>query len=143
MAEENKKSIWLKFGSFCLKSPISCLFAVFILYYAAKIYVFGGDTIINKAIMIGLFALWAVYFALRHLFKFLLILALLGAVIYGFYAYSQREIKKCEDSGGVWNTETQTCEKKKTFWEEVKNLWQQFSEKIQPKESSLPKSEEK
>ena len=49
---------------------------------------------------------------------------------YGIYAYSQKEIKKCEDSGGRWNEKTQTCEYETSFLDKVKKLWQDFSIKI-------------
>ena len=130
MQEEKKVGLWAKIGAFGLKNPIASLFALVIAYYAAKIYIFGGDTFTNKAILYALFVAWGVYFVVRHLFKVLLALIILGGIGYGIYAYSQKEIKKCEDSGGKWNEETQTCEFEETFLDKLKNAWQILSIKI-------------
>ena len=113
-----------------IAAPISSLFIVAILYYASKIYILGGDTLMNRAILYGLFVLWGVYFVVRHLFKTVIVLAVIGGIGYGIYAYSQKEIKKCEDSGGQWNEKTQTCEYETSFLDKVKKLWQDFSIKI-------------
>ncbi len=129
MSDDNK-GFFSRIGLFFLAAPISSLFIVAILYYASKIYIFGGDTLMNRAILYGLFVLWGVYFVVRHLFKTVIVLAVIGGIGYGIYAYSQKEIKKCEDSGGQWNEKTQTCEYETSFLDKVKKLWQDFSIKI-------------
>ena len=87
MQEEKKVGLWAKIGAFGLKNPIASLFALVIAYYAAKIYIFGGDTFTNRAILYALFVAWGVYFVVRHLFKVLLALIILGGIGYGIYAY--------------------------------------------------------
>ena len=51
----------------------------------------------NRAILYGLFVLWGVYFVVRHLFKTVIVLAVIGGIGYGIYAYSQKEIKYPND----------------------------------------------
>ena len=145
MAEEKeeKESFWVKFLAFCVKSPVTVFFVVALSYFAFQVYVLGNSPIVNKGIICGLLFLWAFWFLARNLFKVLLVLLFVGAIGYGYYAHTQQKIEACEASGGVWNKQTQTCEEKKTLWQQAKEWWQEFIAQLEesPEDSKLKNSD--
>ena len=128
MAEENKekKSIFLRILGICLRSPIGTLFALALIYFAFQAYVLGNSPLINKGIMLGICILWGLWFLARNMFKLLLVIVILIFAAYGYYAYNQREIAKCEAAGGVWNKETGICEEKLSLWQRLEKLWKEY-----------------
>lgn len=126
MSKEQKESFMIRFLSFCVKAPVTLFFVCVLGYFAFQTYVLGDSPFINKVIMLCLLILWAIWFLARHMIKVLIVVCVVGAVAYGYYAHTRQKIESCENSGGVWNEQTQTCEVKKSFLEEVKDLWYQY-----------------
>ena len=55
----------------------------------------------------------------KSLIKILLFVALLAAGAFEYYQYSHRNEIACEDNGGRWNSERETCEEKSSLWQQV------------------------
>ena len=104
MAEENKNEKKRSRGgrllALMLASPVNTLFILALAYYAFQIYVLNNSPLLNKAIMLGIACLWILWFAAKNLIKLLLLLILAGTAVYG---YATRDVRKCEENGGVWN----------------------------------------
>ena len=95
-------------------------------YYAFQIYVLNNSPLLNKAIMLGIACLWILWFAAKNLIKLLLLLILAGTAVYG---YATRDVRKCEENGGVWNKESKTCEEKTGWLHEIQKLVEQYLKK--------------
>ena len=117
---------WKRVGRFCLKYPVSILFALAIAYYAVQAYVFGVNPFINRLIVYGLAVLWILWLVARHMVKLFLLLLFAGVLLYGWNWYATREIRKCEESGRVWNKETKACEEKKTIMQRIELLLNKY-----------------
>lgn len=129
--EEKQSGKWKRVGRFCLKYPVSVLFALAIAYYAVQAYVFGISPFINRLIVYGLVVLWILWLVARHMVKLFLLLLFAGVLLYGWNWYATREIRKCEESGRIWNEETKACEEKKTIMQRIElllNKYLSFSE---------------
>ena len=111
MSEGTKPGIIKRFFKAFLFSPVNMIFAVAAAFFAAKAYMWD-PTWTNKLIFFGIAGLWIFWIIARYMVILFVIAALLGGGYYMYYQYSTREIKKCEQSGGVWNKETKTCEEK-------------------------------
>lgn len=124
--EEQKTGFWRRLLRICLKSPVNILLALAILYYAAQVYVLGINPVYNKMIMFGLMGLWLLWLLARSLFKLILLLIVAGGLAYGWYWYSTREIRACEEAGRVWNKEKNVCEDKKTILQKAEELLKKY-----------------
>jgi|GEM_PF-437009 len=111
MSEGTKPGIIKRFFKAFLFSPVNMIFAVATAFFAAKAYMWD-PTWTNKLIFFGIAGLWIFWIIARYMVILFVIAALLGGGYYMYYQYSTREIRKCEQSGGVWNKETKTCEEK-------------------------------
>ncbi len=117
-----KKSHWLKkFFKICLLSPVNILFVLALAYYGTKAYYFN-PSIMNKAIFLGIVALWGLWFIAKHMMMLLIVIGILGGGAYLWYDLSQKEARKCEESGGFWNENTRVCEEKVSFTDKVKKF---------------------
>ncbi len=124
MAEEEQKAGLLKrFLLFCLHSPVNVIFALATVYFALQAYVFA-PSMMNKMILLGVVGLWMFWFLAKHMILLLLVLALLGGGAYMYYEFAGRAARKCEESGGFWNKNTQTCETKVSLVDRVKKLFE-------------------
>ena len=112
MDEEKKKHWSLRFLLACLKSPVTFALIALCCYFLFQAYVLGNSAFINKAMALGCVLLWFFWFLAKNMLKLFLILVVIGLGFYGYYSVSRQEIVKCEESGGVWNKETKTCEAK-------------------------------
>lgn len=130
MAEENKNEKKRSRGgrllALMLTSPVNTLFILALAYYAFQIYVLNNSPLLNKAIMLGIACLWILWFAAKNLIKLLLLLILAGTAVYGYYGYATRDVRKCEENGGVWNKESKTCEEKTGWLHEIQKLVEQY-----------------
>lgn len=63
--------------------------------------------------------MWLLWTFAKSLIKFLLFVALLAAGAFEYYQYSHRNEIVCEDNGGRWNSERETCEEKSSLWQQV------------------------
>lgn len=59
--DEKQPGKWKRVGRFCLKYPVSILFALAIAYYAVQVYVFDINPFINRLIVYGLAVLWILW----------------------------------------------------------------------------------
>ncbi|MBO5442320.1 MAG: hypothetical protein J6A33_00865 [Alphaproteobacteria bacterium] len=127
MDEEKKKHWSLRFLLACLKSPVTFALIALCCYFLFQAYVLGNSAFINKAMALGCVLLWFFWFLAKNMLKLFLILVVIGLGFYGYYSVSRQEIVKCEESGGVWNKETKTCEAKLGFMEKLEKLWNQYT----------------
>lgn len=117
---ENKNgSRWKKILLSIAASPVNSLFGAVVLFYAARIFIFGQDTLFIKLEAGGVVFLWLLWTFAKSLIKFLLFVALLAAGAFEYYQYSHRNEIACEDNGGRWNSERETCEEKSSLWQQV------------------------
>lgn len=127
--KEKKRNWSRRFWGIILTSPINTIFILLLAYYAFQVYVLDNSPLMNKAIMVGIACLWILWFAAKNLIKLLLLLALIGSAVYGYYNYTTRDIRKCEQNGGVWNKETKTCEEKTSWFHNIQKLIEQYLKK--------------
>ncbi len=125
-AQEPKQSLLKRISLFCLRNIVNLIFFLSLSYYALATYIFGINPITNKVIMIGILMLWFFWFLARTLFKLLFLLLFVLAIIYGWYLFSTREKRSCEEAGRFWNEEQQICEDKKSIMEQIQDLWQKY-----------------
>lgn len=117
---ENKNgSRWKKILLSIAASPVNSLFGAVVLFYAARIFIFGQDTLFIKLEAGGVVFLWLLWTFAKSLIKFLLFVALLAAGAFEYYQYSHRNEIACEDNGGRWNSEREICEEKSSLWQQV------------------------
>lgn len=117
---ENKNgSRWKKILLSIAASPVNSLFGAVVLFYAARIFIFGQDTLLIKLEAGGVVFLWLLWTFAKSLIKILLFVALLAAGAFEYYQYSHRNEIVCEDNGGRWNSERETCEEKSSLWQQV------------------------
>jgi len=119
---------WIKrFFTAFLFSPVNVIFIIALLWFGAKAYLWE-PVFTNKIIFFGIIGLWIFWIVARYMIILFVVLALLGGGYYAYYQYSHREIKKCEEAGGVWNKETKTCEAKLTIWQKIDRWFRQAAE---------------
>lgn len=119
-SQENKNgSLWKKTLLSIAASPVNSLFGAVVLFYAARIFIFGQDTLLIKLEAGGVVFLWLLWTFAKSLIKILLFVALLAAGAFEYYQYSHRNEIACEDNGGRWNSERETCEEKSSLWQQV------------------------
>ena len=117
---ENKNgSRWKKILLSIAASPVNSLFGAVVLFYAARIFIFGQDTLLIKLEAGGVVFLWLLWTFAKSLIKILLFVSLLAAGAFGYYQYSHRNEIACEDNGGRWNSEREICEEKSSLWQQV------------------------
>lgn len=137
MTEDQKPSLLKRILFMLLKSPMSVLFGVLLLYYGFQAFVLGNNPYLNKALMVAVVILWLLWFLFKNLFKLLLLAVVIALGAYGYYHYTHLNENKCEAQGGVWNAETNSCEEKLGWWQQIKLLW---SQSIPEVKSSKPDS---
>lgn len=117
---ENKNgSRWKKILLSIAASPVNSLFGAVVLFYAARIFIFGQDTLLIKLEAGGVVFLWLLWTFAKSLIKILLFVSLLAAGAFEYYQYSHRNEIACEDNGGRWNSEREICEEKSSLWQQV------------------------
>ncbi len=121
--QENKSGLLKRLLKACLRSPVNFLFSCAVVYCALQAYVLA-PSLINKMILLGVVGLWMIWFLAKHLIVLLVVLALLGGGAYVYYELTGREARKCEENGGFWNKNTQTCEEKVSLFDKVKKLFE-------------------
>ena len=84
--DEKQPGKWKRVGRFCLKYPVSILFALAIAYYAVQVYVFDINPFINRLIVYGLAVLWILWLVARHMVKLFLLLLFTAIMQVGIYA---------------------------------------------------------
>lgn len=122
LEDKSKSSLGVKFLKLILKSPIRSIFVVALMYFGAQAFVFS-QTLTDKIAFFAVIGVWILFFVAKQMFFFLTLLCLLGGGAYLYYDYTHREAKQCEQEGGYWNANTQTCEEKKSSWERLKAFW--------------------
>lgn len=127
---ENKPhlSFWKKFLKLLINSPIRSIFILALLYFGVQAFVFS-QTLADKIAFFAVIGVWILFFVAKQIFLFLVLVCLLGGGAYLYYDYTHREAKQCEQNGGYWNNNTQTCEEKKSSWERLKAFWERNKQK--------------
>ena len=140
MSENQKPGIFKRFLKTFLFSPVNLIFAIATAFCAAKAYMWD-PTWMNKIIFFAVAGLWAFWIIARYMVVLFVIAALLGGGYYIYYQYSTREIRKCEQSGGVWNKETKTCDAKVSMVDRITNTIRDFFGVKKNEETPAPKVE--
>lgn len=130
-----KTKWWKKLLKMIIKSPVNTLFGLAVICFGAQAYMFD-PTITNKIALFAIIGLWVFWFLAKQAFMLLITLGLLigGASMY--YTYTHQEAKKCEEAGGYWNSNTQVCEEKRSWWDKVKAY---FNKTVQSKPEEVKK----
>lgn len=125
MSEEEKKHWSLRLLGAMIFSPINTITLLALLYFGFQAYILGNDPVLNKMIMLGIAVAWLILFLAKNLFKLILTIAVVLILFYGYYSWSRRDITACEESGGTWNAQTETCEAPQSWWQKLQNLWRE------------------
>lgn len=125
--KEKKKNLFLRGLLFIIKSPINVLFGLALAYFAFQAYILSNSSWMNKPAMIAVICLWIAYIVAKYALKLVLILIIAGAVFYGYLSFINRDAKKCEENGGVWNKTTRTCEEKNGLMQKIQKLWNKYT----------------
>lgn len=126
MSNDDKKS-WLKaILLWMLHSPVTVILGCAVIYYGLSAYIFGIDPIRSKILMYGALGIWVLWLLFKHLIKFILFLAVIGIIAYGYYRYSNRDKIACQDSGRQWNEEKKICEDKLSYIDRLERLWHEY-----------------
>ncbi len=124
MSEDtNTKSFFKRILSLIFKSPVSLLFIGAILWFLAKIYIIGQDTLLNKAYLIGICGLWIFWFVAKSFFKILLLILFAAGLFLGYYYLTNYNEITCKNNGGYWNSELTVCEEKLNMWQQIQKWW--------------------
>lgn len=121
---EEKKSTWLnRILSFTFRNPISLICLVALAYCAVQVYILHNSPFIYKAAMMGIAGFWLFVFIAKNMFKFFLFLMVIAGLAYGWFYFTGRDQKICEENGGFWNKNTMTCEEKVSFWKQTQKFF--------------------
>lgn len=107
-------------------SPVRSVFIVLLMYFGVRVLIFDG--LADKLFLTGVFILWLFWFFAKNMIKILLVLIVLGAAGHAYYRYSHQEQIQCEESGGVWNKQTKTCDEKGLIRIWIEKAWQYYKE---------------
>ena len=127
--EEAKPSLLKRLLVWCLTSPVNVLFMAALLYYGVKGFVFKIDPMFSKMIMVGIAGLWLLWTVGKSILKLLLFLFIAAGLAYGWYTYTQRDARACEESGGAWNQKTKTCDEKLDWKQKIVKMYQEYRNK--------------
>ena len=127
MSDNNEeKSWWQKLLLWVVTSPVTVILLGAAAYYGARAYLLDIEPWRSKVLMFAALGLWVLWLVFKNLIKFLLLLAVVGAIGYGYYRYVNRDEIACKEAGRVWNEEKQICEDKLTFMEKLEKMWNEY-----------------
>ena len=127
MSDKNEeKSWWQKLLLWVVTSPVTVILLGVVAYYGARAYLLDIEPCRSKVMMFAALGLWVFCIVFKNLIKFLLLLAVVGAIAYGYYRYVNRDEIACKEAGRVWNEEKQICEDKLTFMEKLEKMWNEY-----------------
>ena len=127
MSDKNEeKSWWQKLLLWVVTSPVTVILLGAAAYYGARAYLLDIEPWRSKVLMFAALGLWVLWLVFKNLIKFLLLLAVVGAIAYGYYRYVNRDEIACKEAGRVWNEEKQICEDKLTFMEKLEKMWNEY-----------------
>ena len=127
MSDNNEeKSWWQKLLLWVVPSPVTVILLGAAAYYGARAYLLDIEPWRSKVLMFAALGLWVLWLVFKNLIKFLLLLAVVGAIGYGYYRYVNRDEIACKEAGRVWNEEKQICEDKLTFMEKLEKMWNEY-----------------
>ena len=122
MSEENKNRFGRVLG-FIFRNPINILALIVILYSSFHIFILKSPDFAYKIALVCAVGIWLFLFVIRHFFKILLLVAIIGACFYGWHVLSSQDKIACEEKGGFWNKNTLTCEEKVPFMEKLEKFF--------------------
>ncbi|MBR1649154.1 MAG: hypothetical protein IJ689_06125 [Alphaproteobacteria bacterium] len=124
--------LWSFVKSFMF-SPINIIFILAGTYFGLQAFVWEPN-FLNRVIFFGIVGLWAFWILARYMMIVFVILAVVGFGYYTYYQYSTREMRQCEQAGGVWNVKKHTCEAKPSILDKITNFL--FAPEEEEKDSS-------
>ncbi len=128
--EEVKKSRIKRVLWWPIKSPLTFICIVALLYFGFQAYVLDNNPAMNKLVMLAIVSAWVILFVLKHLFLLVLLVIAVGGIFYAYYQYTNRPRIECEEKGGVWVEETKTCEEKKGIMAEIQKTINKYKKYI-------------
>ena len=88
MSDNNEeKSWWQKLLLWVVTSPVTVILLGAAAYYGARAYLLDIEPWRSKVLMFAALGLWVLWLVFKNLIKFLLLLAVVGAIGYGYYRY--------------------------------------------------------
>ncbi|MBE6453072.1 MAG: hypothetical protein E7012_06260 [Alphaproteobacteria bacterium] len=114
MSEDNteKKSILKRIFIWPLHHPLTALCLLAIIYFAFQAYILDNNPAMNKLVIVAIIVAWGILFILKHLIVLIMLVLLGCGIFYAYYQYTNRPRIECEEKGGIWNEDSQTCEEK-------------------------------
>ena len=113
-----------------LHHPLIAICLLGLLYFGFQAYILGNNPVLNKLIMLAIITAWLILFILKHMMVLILLLLFTGGIFYAYYQYTNRPRIECEEKGGVWNEENQTCEEKKGIMAEIQKVINKYKKYI-------------
>ena len=117
--EQGKKSWGKRLLWWPVKSPLTFVCVMALLYFGFQTYVLENSPEMNKLVMLAIISAWIILFILKHLLVLIILLIVAVGIFYAYYQYTNRPRIECEEKGGIWLEETQTCEEKKGIMAEI------------------------
>lgn len=132
MSEENseKSSVLKRILTWPIHYPLTAICLLALLYFGFQAYVLDNNPALNKLIMLAIVTAWLILFILKHLMVLILLLLLTGGIFYAYYQYTNRPRIECEEKGGVWKEESQTCEEKTGVMAEIQKVINKYKKYI-------------
>ena len=122
MSNEDNKSVFKRILGFILRNPINISCLLGIIYCSVQAFIFDNQPIMHKGILSAIVIIWGVLFVINHLFKLIMLLAVIIALIFGYNYWTGKDKRLCEENGGYWNSKKEICEEKQPWWHQILNL---------------------
>lgn len=123
MSEEKESGWFGRFLGFVFSNPVSLICLGAIVYCAVQAYVLNNSPFMYKAAMAGVVVFWLFLFIAKNMFKLVVLLLIAGGIAFGWFYFTGRDKKACEESGGFWNKNTMTCEEKVSWWKQAQKFF--------------------
>lgn len=123
MSEEKEAGWGNRLLGFVFRNPISLICLGAVAYCAVQAYVLNNSPFMYKAVMAGIVVFWLFLFIAKNMLKLFVLLLLLAGIAYGWFYFTGRDQKACEEKGGFWNKNTMTCEEKVSFWKQAQKFF--------------------
>lgn len=129
-SEENKKSRLKRVLWWPIKYPLTFVCVMALLYFGFQAYVLDSNPAMNKLVMLAIISAWVILFVLKHLLVLIFLVVALCGILYAYYQYTNRPRIECEEKGGIWVEDTQTCEEKKGIMAEIQKMINKYKKYV-------------
>ena len=119
---EQKRNLFKRLLIAAIHNPLVTAIILVILYCLVQAFIFNNTPWLYKTIVTGIVGIWIFMFIAKHLFKLVLLVIAVACIFFGYVYWNGQDKRVCEHDGGKWNEKTQTCEEKKSWWENSFNF---------------------